>query len=172
MRLLDNYRFERTQTELDAIMGEAEMLSAINQLYKHEKTFEVVHIRMANIPQINEQYGRSIGNMAMSEYIKIIKNNFVDANLIYRISGLDFIAVIIDYRKMEQLKNSLINNEKLLHINAEYGSMKVKIDVFMGIAYSSEAKDAKDIIIKTNDTLRFCSNPQYTASYAYYKDIR
>ena len=48
----------------------------------------------------------------------------------------------------------------------------VKIDVNMGICYSSDGRDAKDIIAKSKETLRFCTNPQFKASFAYYKDIR
>ncbi len=172
LRVLDNYKYEKTQTELDAMQGEAEMLAGLNRLYKEGRSFQVAHIRMTSIADINTEYGRNIGNMALSEYIKLIKNKFVDANMIYRTSGLEFIAVITDYRKMEQLKNSLLNNEKILHIHADYGTMKVKIDVNMGICFSSDAKDAKDILKKTKETLRFCGNPQFNASYAYYRDIK
>lgn len=172
IRVLDNYRFEKTKTELDGILGEAEMLAQINNLYKNGKTFEVVLIKMSSIPEINESYGRNIGNISLSEYIKLIRNRYVDANMIYRITGLEFVAVITDYRKMEQLKNALNNKEKILHVAAEYGSTSVKIDVNMGICYSSDGRDAKDIIAKSKETLRFCTNPQFKASFAYYKDIR
>lgn len=172
IRVMDSYRFEKTQTEIDSIAGEAEMLAEVNKLYKDGKTFQVVGINMPSVPSINQQYGRNVGNMALSEYIKLFKYRFVDANLLFRTSGLQFFAIILDYRKMELLKNNLINGEKILHVSADYGSMKVKIDVNMGICYSSDAKDAKDVINKSLEALRFSNNSQYNSNYAYYKDIR
>ncbi len=41
----------------------------------------------------------------------------------------------------------------------------------MGICYSTDAKNAKDILKKSKDILRICSKEQYSKNYAYYKDI-
>ena len=168
--ILDGSNYERTQTELDNIKGEPEMLSAIKQLFIQKKIFQIVHMRIDSIPDINEKYGRSIGSMALSEYIKLIKHRYVDANMIYRISGLEFIAFITDYRKMDMLKNALVNGEKLLHVSAEYGSINVKIEVTMGISYSSDASNPKMALANSKEALRFCSNPKFSSNYVYFKD--
>lgn len=172
IRILDGYKYEKTETELDNIAGEPEMLAAINRLYKEGQTFQAVHLHISSLEKTNAEYGRNVGNMVLSEYIKWLKNRYVDANLIYRVSGLEFVAVVTDYRKMEKLKNDLLNNEKILHMNIDYGMVKTKMEVLMGICYSSDASEAKEIIKKTKEALRFCSKERYNANYAYYKDIR
>ncbi|HRF70358.1 MAG TPA: GGDEF domain-containing protein, partial [Candidatus Pelethenecus sp.] len=172
IRTLDDYNYEKTQTELDVIKGEAEMLATMNQLYKQNRQFQAVLIRLDSIAKINEEYGRAFGNMALSQYIKLIHKNFVDEQMIFRLSGLEFMAIVQDYPKMEKLKNGIVHGEKLLHVDATFGTKKVKIDALMGICDSFDAKDAKDIYSKTKEALRFCSKPQFNASYAYYKDIR
>ena len=169
--VLDSYQFERTQTELDKIKGEPEMLSTIKQLFQQGKVFQIVHMRVESIPDINEKFGRSIGSMALSEYIKLIKHRYVDADMIYRISGLEFIAFITDYRKMDMLKNGLVNGEKILHVSAEYGSIDVNIDVSMGISYSSDANNPSMALTNSKEALRFCSNPKFSSNYVYFKDI-
>lgn len=171
IRILDNYKFEKTQTELDVIQGEPEMLAALNQLYQQDKVFQLVYFKMESIPKLNEKFGRSIGNMALSEYVKLIKNRFVDVNMIYRISGLEYVAIITDYRKMDMLKNALVNGEKLLHVAANYGNINVEIEAFMGISYSTDAKNPKACLANSKEALRFCSNPHFSSNYAYFKDI-
>ena len=108
--------------------------------------------------------------MALSEYVKLIKHRYVDSDMIYRISGLEFIAFITDYRKMDMLKNGLVNGEKILHVSAEYGSIDVNIDVSMGISYSSDANSPSMAIANSKEALRFCSNPKFSSNYVYFKD--
>ncbi len=172
IRMLENYHYEKTQSDLDSVLGEAEMLAGINRLYQEGKEFQVVQIHMANLEEINKEFGRGIGNMVLSEYIKLIKRRYIDSNLLYRISGLDFIAVITDVRKMQHLHNDLHNKERILHVTLDYSTKKVQIHANMGICYSSDAKDAKDVTKRTKEALRFCTNPQFNSSYAYYRDIR
>ncbi|MDE5546894.1 MAG: PAS domain-containing protein, partial [Anaeroplasmataceae bacterium] len=172
IRPIEGQKSDKTASFIDRVLGEPEMLDGINRLYREQQTFQVVLIKLTSIDKTNEERGRGFGDMIISEYIKWITNRYVDVNLIYRISGLEFVAVLTDYRKMERLKNDLVNNEKILHMNVEYGSAKTKIEALMAICYSTEAKDAKDIVKKTKETLRICSKEQYSANYAYYKDIR
>lgn len=172
IRPIEGQKADKVATFLDRVLGEPEMLDGINRLYREQQTFQVVLIRLTSIDKTNEEHGRGFGDMIISEYMKWITNRYVDVNLIYRISGLEFVAVLTDYRKMERLKNELANNEKILHMNVDYGSAKTKIEALMAICYSTEAKDAKDILKKAKETLRICSKEQYSANYAYYKDIR
>lgn len=172
IRLLDGYKYEKTQSELDSIQGEAEMLAQIGLLYNKNQTFQVIHFEVSSIPELNEKYGRNIGNVAISEYVKLIKNRFIDGNMIYRISGLEFVGILTDYRKMEILKKDLMNNEKILNVQADYGSISIKMAAHMGIIYSSDAVNPKDAYKKTKETLKTAKNPKYNSNYVYYKDIR
>ena len=172
IRLLDGYKYEKTQSELDGILGQPEMFAQIAQLYQKEHTFQMIHFKMNAIQQLNEQYGRDIGNVAISEYVKLIKNRFIDGNMIFRISGLEFVGIITDYRKMEILKRDLTNNEKILNVSADYGSITIKLSANMGIIYSTDAVNAKDAFKKTSEALKISQNPKYNNNYAYYKDIR
>lgn len=170
MTVLEGSSFEKTHTELDKVYGEAELFAKMKQLFDQNKTFQIVYFRIESIPEINEKCGRSIGSIALAEYIKLIKHRYVDSDMIYRVSGLDFVALITDYRKMDMLKNALVNGEKILHVSAEYGNTDVKIEVLMGISNSTDAADYKKALLNTKDAFRFCSNPKYSANFAYYKD--
>ena len=171
MHLLEGKKLTKTETELDQVLGEPEMLSMVDSLYKQEQTFQFVLLKLVSIDKANEEHGRSFGDMILSEYIKYFANRYVDAKMVYRVSGLEFVAVLTDYHKIEKLKRDLMNNEKILHMNVDYGTMKTQIEAVMGICYSTDAKNAKDILKKSKDILHICSKEQYSKNYAYYKDI-
>lgn len=172
MTPIDNYRFAKTDTVLDTIQGEPEMLTRLSALEKSEKIFEVVYFRVASIPEVNEQCGRAIGNTLLAQYVTFFKQNFVTDNQIYRIGGLDFVAFITDYRKMDMLKNNLMNGEKMLHVHADYIHQRVDTEVYMGIARSDDLPSRKDTLKNAKEALRFCSNPQFSSNFAFYKDIK
>ena len=71
---------------------------------------------------------------------------------------------------MDLLKNSLMNQEKILHVSAEYGAIKVDIQTYMGIVYSTAVKTAQEAVDHGKTALLLAMNPKYNANYAYYKD--
>lgn len=172
MTPLDDYKFSKTDTILDNIYGEPEMLQRLDMLERGEKIFEVVYFRVDSIPEINETLGRAIGNTMLSQYVQFFKQNFVTDNQIYRISGLEFVAFVTDYRKMDMLKNNLVNGEKMLHVHADYLNQKVDAEVFMGISRSDDLPSHKDTLKNAKEALKFASNPKFSSNFAFYKDIR
>lgn len=171
IRPIEGQKIDKFNSFLDRVYGEAEMFSGIDRLYRENQTFQVALLRLTSIEQMNKKYGRAFGDMVISEYVKWMNNKFVDVNLIYRVSGLEFVLIITDYRKMELLKKELSNDEKLLHMGIQFGSNKAKVEALMGICYSSDGINAKDLYKKSQEALHICSKEQYLASYAYYKDI-
>ena len=171
MTIVDEYSYEKTGTVLDQIGTEATMLNKLRQLYQEDRMYQLVKFKVTSIPEINEKYGRAIGNACLNQYVSSFKQSFVDGGLLYRVGGLDFVAILINYQSMEALKNSLKNGEKVLHTSLNYGDTRIKVDVNMGICMSNEAPNPQDVLKFTNDALVYSLNPQYQGSYIYYKDI-
>lgn len=171
MTPIDNYKFANTDTMLDVLGGEPELLARIAALEKEDKIFEVVSFRVASLPEINEKFGRAIGNSVLSQYVNTINQNFVNNNQIYRIAGLDFVAIITDFRKMEMLKNNLMNSDKLVRVKSSYLNQTVETVVYMGISKTDDHPSHKNTLKRANDALRYCMNPNYTLNFAFYKDM-
>lgn len=171
MQVVDDYGYEKTETNLDGIKTEVNMLSKLNELLASESVFEAVYIRMDNIPTINENYSRAVANNMMSQYASFFLRNYVDDNMLYRIGGLDFICFITNYNKMEKLKANLRDNEKILHPSCDFGKGKVIMDVYLGISFSNDTPIKKEIINNAKKALKVSLNAQYQSSYAYFKDI-
>ncbi|MCR5231324.1 MAG: diguanylate cyclase [Acholeplasmatales bacterium] len=173
MNVIDDYHFEKTDTILDTLGTEPELLNRYKQLINEENNvFLVVYFKIASIPEINEKFGRAIGNMMLGEYISFFKKSYVTSGNIYRTSGLEFVALITNFNRMEALSSALKNNEKILHISATYANEKISTDVFMGLSYSADTGNKKETINQAKDALRIASNPQFKSSYAFYKDVK
>lgn len=169
---IDNYRFERTDTLLDEIQGEPELNARFSMLCKEDRVFLAVRMKLDSIPMINEKYGRSIGNYAMNQYIQFFKDKFVNDNYIYRVSGLEFVCLIVDYQKMDNLNKKLVNGEKILHVEAEYLNDKISTTIYMGLSYSNDSPDHTSTLNNCKEALKFASNKQVNSNFAYYKDIK
>ena len=172
MSVIDNYRYEKTDTALDSVGSEPEMLARFKALETNDAVFEVVHFRVATIPEINEKYGRGIGNMMLSEYVNFFKQTFIVDNYIYRVSGLEFVAFITNYNKMEMLKSQLRNEQHLLKPSATLGGEKIQTEVYMGISYSNDTPNPSDALSNAKNALKIAANDNYQSSYAYFKDLR
>ena len=170
--VVNDYSFEKTGTVLDEVGTEDMLLNKLKELYSEERIYELVHFKITSIPEINEKYGRPIGNMCMSQYVELFRNQFVDENLIYRVNGLEFVAVITAYNRMESLKSCLRNEEKILHPSMNYINDKIRIDINMGIVVSNEAPNPSECLKCAKSALNYSLNPKYTSSYVFYKDMR
>ncbi len=169
---IDDYSFSKTQTLLDELQGEPEMLSRLKQLEADDKIFQAVVFKIASVPDINERFGRAIGNLQLAQYVNFFRQNFVTDNQIYRIGGLEFVAFVTDYRKMDILKNNLYNGEKILHSKSTYASEEIDCEVYMGISSVDDELGHKNCLDNAYKALKFANNPQFKSNFAYYKDVK
>lgn len=158
--------FMTTDTILDKLAEENEMIVKINDLANHNENYELVYFRMTNIPSINEQYKRQIGTLVMEEYVKTFTKVFADN--IYRISGLDFVMLITDIRKMELFKKTILNG-KIFNPNLNYGAINCKLEVNMGISFSNDAIRPNDVYLNSKKALEIAITRNIP--YLFYKDI-
>lgn len=171
MTPIDNFKFAKTDTILDTLGGEPELLARLSALEREDKIFEVVSFRVASLPEINAEFGRAIGNSVLSQYVNTINQNFVNNNQIYRVGGLDFVAIITDFRKMEMLKNNLMNSDNLVKVKSSYLNQIIETIVYMGISKTDDHPSHKNTLKRANDALRYCCNPNYNLNFAFYKDM-
>lgn len=172
IEVLNSVHYEKTNiSSLDSMKSMSDLMEDLNKLYQAGRTFELVTVRIKNIPEINETYGRDIGNLAMAEYIAALKKSFIDEDRFYRVSGLEFVFIMTDFRKMDLLSKGLSNN-LILGASKTYGSVTVKMDVYMGIAQSNDAYNPQQLIDASSKSLKTALLDQVRTNYIYYKDIK
>ncbi len=159
--------------ELDRLKDHHDMLVSMNKLFKDNRYFQLLLIRLKNIPKINETHGREVGNMLMAEYIKKLRTTFVsESGDIFRVSGIEFAVTITDPRKMDVLAQGIKSNKTFLNLVMQYGSISAELEVFAGIAVGgSDAHDEHKLYQASLQALKIAENPQFAAHGCYYKDI-
>lgn len=160
--------------DIDNALTDIELLRDVQALYKAHRTFELLAIRVHNLPAINEEYGRSVGNMILGEYIKRIKQNFrTESSQVYRITGIDFILTITDVRKMEMLKRMFEVERAPFNLTMNYGAIEIVVDARVGIAISSQDADEANVLVGcVKQALRFAADDNYSRNCCYYRDVR
>lgn len=160
--------FIHTNTILDKLSNENECLGYINELALNKVNYEVVYFKLINIPQINEEFDRIFGTLAMEEYVKTFNKVFADEKGMFRITGLEFVFIISDIRKMEVFKKT-IQKGKIFNASLQYGANSCVLDVKMGISFSNEAIRPKDIYLNAKNALKKAE--ERDIPYLFYKDI-
>lgn len=169
--LVNNEHYERTNIkELDNIGGAEDLLARLSLLKQSNKTFELVRFRLANIKDINDNHGRQIGNMVIAEYVKLIRTKLLSDDYMYRVDGLEFACIITDCRKMDVLNKALANDEKILHIKTQFGSISLSLEINMGLVMCTDCADAQKLIEASKEALHFSQKPNVKTAYAWYKD--
>ena len=160
--------------EVDNCLTDKELKEDVDYLYKSKRTFELLAVRITNLPEINDKYGRSIGNMVLGEYIKRMLNSIkTESSNIYRVTGIDFILTITDTRKMQMLDKAFNVEAYPLNIKFNYGSEELEIKATAGIAMSnSDANDANTLISCAKRALKVASTEGYSRPCCYYRDVR
>jgi len=159
--------------ELDNLKDHNDMLVSMNKLFNENRYFQLIVIRLKNMPELNETHGREIGNMLMAEYIKKLRTTFVTENgNIFRVSGIDFAITITNPRKMEVLEKGIELRPDFLNLKMQYGSLSAELEVFAGIAIGgSDASDEHQLYNAAAQALRVAENPQFNSHGCYYKEI-
>lgn len=172
VEIVNDSHYAKTEVQvLDTIKDEAQMYADIENAYRRELPFEIAIFSLTNLPEINKAHGRSIGNMVLGEYVRAIKDKLVNDDKIYRISGLEFVILIEDGRKMTILKQ-LLERRVLTNSSLEYGSIKVEIEANFGVAFYSDCASSKDIIVAATRALNTSKLPQVDVNYMFYRDIK
>lgn len=158
---------------LDNLGDYHQLLVKMNNLLENNKHFYTLLIELNNIPKINGDYGRSVGNMAMAEYLSKMEQTFItESGAIYRISGLKFVILITDPRKLDFIAKGIRNKENFLDLQFSYGSINAELLVYAGVSISGEDGYKEEHLYQAaEEALKIAKNPQFSHQGVFYKDI-
>ena len=164
------YNYMKTNSIIDSLKEENELIVDINTLMASNSTFEVVYFRFGNIIEINDKYNRTLGTLVIEEYVNTLSKLFVSDDKFYRLSGLDFCFIITDIRKMENFRK-VITSKNILTPSLTYGSDTIDLSVYMGITFSNEAIHKEDVLKNAkNALLKAISKDVHYLFYQNYND--
>ncbi len=166
---MDIKQFPDTEIEvLNNIPGYKKMYNEMQRLSKIKQPYNLVLIQLSNIPNINEKYGRDVGDLMMGEYLKKTRFNFIKDDIsLYRMGGINYGLIVKDEKKYEILERALIGGGDLLNLKMIFGGITQTIYQNFGISESpyigknadkviEEALEALKISLKDNSATNYC----------------
>ena len=101
---------------IDSMKTKDNLITSLTDVLRSSKQFTLALFELSNIVEINEKYGREVGNLMINEYIKIIKNQYAyDSKEIFRITGIRFALIITDDRIYDAFHKAVIDNNSLIY---------------------------------------------------------
>jgi GGDEF domain-containing protein len=120
--------------EIDSLPTEQQLVQYLNQALKDTEPFYFIMIQLTNIPDINNRFGRDVGNLMIAEYIKKMRYHFAkDVNSIFRITGIQFALIIKEQRKYEVLYRALQSGGDLVNLMLNIGGIQQVVYPNLGI---------------------------------------
>ena len=159
------------ETEIDVLNGlpnYRNMYDELQEISRNKMPYNLVIIKLSNVPNINDKFGRDVGDLMMGEFLRKLQFNFIkEEGVIFRITGITFGVIFKDDKKFEFLERALGNTGELLNVSMVFGGITQTLYPNLGIAESpyhkktpdqmiEEAMTALNISLKENTNSNYC----------------
>lgn len=171
---MDMKQFPDTEIEvLNNLPDYKKMYIEMQRLTKLKTPYNLILIQLSNIPNINEKYGRDVGDLMMGEYLKKTRFNFIKDNIsLYRMGGIKFGLIVKDEKKYEILERALIGGGDLLNLKMIFGGITQTLYPNLGISESPYiGKNADNVLEEASEALRIALKDSSGTNHCFYKNI-
>lgn len=122
--------------------------------------FDVLLVHVHNLSEINDQHGREVGNMFLSEYVKQLRQTFItESGDIFRMTGSRFAVIITDPRKVDLLTQGLKSQGPFLNVQLQYGSIHAELKVHAVMMQDDAFKEIDKGLSNMMETLKTLETP-------------
>ena len=154
--LVNKLHIQATTDQLTGISNRRvvfeELESAYADLHSDNRgDFSVIMIDIDFFKSVNDTYGHSGGDEVLKAMANVLKNYISEPNIVGRIGGEEFLAVIFDQEDIESYCNNL--REEIHGIKVSYENHEISITASGGVAITSESGNASDVINKADERL-------------------
>ena len=154
--LVNKLHIQATTDQLTGIANRRVVFEELENSYAElqsgdKKDFSVIMIDIDFFKSVNDTYGHSGGDEVLKAMANVLKNYVTEPNIIGRIGGEEFLAVIFDQEDIESYCDNL---RKEIHgIKVSYENHDISITASGGVAITSESGNASDVINKADERL-------------------
>ena len=154
--LVNKLHIQATTDQLTGISNRRVVFEELENSYADlqsgdKKDFSVIMIDIDFFKAVNDTYGHSGGDEVLKAMAYVLKNYISEPNIVGRIGGEEFLAVIFD---QEDIENYCDNLRKEIHgIKVSYENHEISITASGGVAITSESGNASDVINKADERL-------------------
>jgi diguanylate cyclase (GGDEF)-like protein len=154
--LVNKLHIQATTDQLTGISNRRvvfeELESAYADLHSANRgDFSVIMIDIDFFKSVNDTYGHSGGDEVLKAMANVLKNYISEPNIVGRIGGEEFLAVIFDQEDIESYCDNL--RREIHGIKVSYENHEISITASGGVAITSESGNASDVINKADERL-------------------
>ena len=148
----------------------------IIQAYRHNRKVAVVFLDLDNFKDINDSYGHDIGDLMLISIAENIKYSLRPGDIIGRIGGDEFIIILDDVAKLEDI-NIIINKiqkgieSAITQIKEKLGIDIIKVSCSMGISIYPDDSQKLEELIKFADIALYQAKEIKNTFVFYSKEI-
>ena len=171
---LDIRQFPETEIDvLNGLRNYQNMYDEMQEIERNKLSYNLVVIKLTNIPNINDKYGRDIGDLMMGEYLKKLQYNFIkEEGSIFRITGITFGVIMKDDKKFVFLERALSGTGELLNLSMVFGGLTQTLYPNLGIAESPyHGKSPDKMIEEAMKALEISCKDNINSNYCFYDRI-
>ena len=158
IELVNELHVQATTDHLTGIFNRMFVFEALEKAYSELQSgkrddFTVLILDIDLFKKINDTYGHAGGDEVLKKFSKTLDSFFTEPNIVGRIGGEEFLAVILDKQAKniselcEQLRQKIKGNI------VEYSENKIKITASGGTAQTAESRNASDLVNKADERL-------------------
>ena len=130
----------------------------INQILANGLVHQTVVVFMFDIDKlkyVNDNFGHAEGDKLIYNFAQIIKNSFRDSDIIARIGGDEFVAIMYntDIELAEKLKRRIIKKIDIYNNNLQ--SLHLKMSVSIGFAIHQDTDGTLETTMKRADEIMY-----------------
>ena len=154
--LVNKLHIQATTDQLTGISNRRVVFEELESAYADLHTnnrgdFSVIMIDIDFFKSVNDTYGHSGGDEVLKAMANVLKNYIHEPNIVGRIGGEEFLAVIFD---QDDIQTYCDNLRREIHtIKVSYENHEISITASGGVAITSESGNASDVINKADERL-------------------
>ena len=154
--LVNKLHIQATTDQLTGISNRRVVFEELENAYAdlhldNRGDFSVIMIDIDFFKSVNDTYGHSGGDEVLKAMANVLKNYISEPNIVGRIGGEEFLAVIFD---QEDIGSYCDNLRREIHgIKVSYENHEISITASGGVAITSESGNASDVINKADERL-------------------
>ena len=156
--LVNELHVRATTDHLTGIFNRMFVFETLEKAYsellsKKRDDFTVLILDIDLFKNINDTYGHAGGDEVLKKFSKTLDSFFTEPNIVGRIGGEEFLAVILDKqtKNISELCEQL--RQKIKANIVEYNGNKIKITASGGTAQTTESRNASDLVNKADERL-------------------
>lgn len=143
---------------LTGIPNRASIFETIEYKLSRGYDLTVMFIDFDGFKNINDSFGHDVGDLALKEGVNRLRNSIRKDDVISRVGGDEFIVLLNNLAIEDVVKRIAKKMIQSFDLPFEFGDIKTKMGVSIGIAINKDSKDVEEVIKRADEAMYIVKN--------------